>query len=73
MATKSSDAAAAPKLSMPEKLALANRLYREYHTICFWHMRPDLVVTEANLPDIVKGLRTYGGKKGATSAAQLLR
>ena len=73
MDTKVPDSTAAPKLSMPEKLALAKRLYREFHTICFWHMKPDLIVTEANLPDIVKGLRTYGGKKGATSAAQLLR
>jgi len=73
METKSSDAAAAPKLSMPEKLALANRLYREYHTICFWHMKPDLVVTEANLPSIIKGLRTYGGRNGALAAAQLFR
>ncbi len=58
---------------MSEKLALAKRLYREYHTLCFWHMKPDLEVTEANLPSIIKGLRTHGGKKGALEAAKLIR
>lgn len=65
--------AAAPRLTMDEKLALANELFREYRAVCFWHMRPDLVVTEAVLPSIVEGLRTHGGKKGALAAARLLR
>lgn len=60
-------------LSMDEKLALANRLYREYRTICYWHMKPELIVTEKILPSIIDGLRIYGGRKGALEAARLLK
>ena len=63
----------ASRLPLDEKLALTNQLYREYHAICFWHMRPDLIVTEPILPAIVNGLRTHGGKTGALAAAQLLK
>lgn len=66
-----SEAPAAP-MSKLEKLELANRLFREYHTQCFWHMKPDLLVTEATLPSIIQGLRTHGGRKGALAAARLL-
>jgi hypothetical protein len=51
---------------------LANRLFREFYTTCFWHLKPDLVVTEALLPLIVKGLRTHGGRRGLLAAARLL-
>ncbi len=63
--------ATGPALARADKLALANRLYREYYTACFWHMKPDLVVTEAMIPVIVKGLRTYGGRRGMLAAAEL--
>jgi hypothetical protein len=53
------------------KVELANRLFREYYTSCFWHMKPDLVVTEAMIPVIVRGLRTYGGRRGMLAAAEL--
>ena len=60
-------------LSKPtaEKVEQANRLFREFYTACFWHMKPDLVVTEAMIPIIVKGLRTYGGRRGMLAAAEL--
>jgi hypothetical protein len=54
-----------------EKVALANRLYREFYTVCFWHMKRDLVVTEAMMPLVVKRLRTYGGRGGMLAAAEL--
>jgi hypothetical protein len=60
------------RLNSQEWITLANRLYREYRTICFWHMKPDLVVTEGHLTIIVDGLRTHGGKPGAREAARLL-
>jgi hypothetical protein len=56
-----------------ERLELANQLFREYYAACFWHLRPDLTVTEELLPQIVKGLRTYGGRRGALEADRLLR
>jgi hypothetical protein len=54
-----------------DRVERANRLFREFYTACFWHMKPDLVVTEAMIPIIVRGLRTYGGRRGMLAAAEL--
>ena len=56
----------------PAKLELANQLFQEFYAACFWHMKPDLQVTEALLPLIIRGLRTYGGHRGALAADRLL-
>jgi hypothetical protein len=69
---QSVDKEANSRLSLEEKLALAAQLYREYHTRCFWHMKEEIAVTEAILPTIIQGLRTYGGKQGALASARLL-
>lgn len=53
-----------------EQLELANRLYREFRTRCFWHSPHDLVITEDLIPFVVKGLRTYGGRRGFILAAK---
>jgi hypothetical protein len=53
------------------RLRLANQLYREYHTWCFWHCRRDLEITEELLPLVVKGLLTYGGRRGFILASML--
>jgi hypothetical protein len=58
-------------LSLEEKLALAQRLYRECHTQCFWHMKPDLIITEGMLPMVIEGLRDYGGRREFLEAARL--
>ena len=56
----------------PESRAeLARRLFREFYAACFWHLKPDLVVTEEVIPIIVRGLRTHGGRRGLLAAAQL--
>jgi hypothetical protein len=73
MDTKTPDSTAAPKLSMPEKLALAKRLYRECYADCFWHMKPDLEITEENLPIIIRELRDNGGRREFLEAAKLAR
>ena len=54
------------------RLELAQQLYREFYALCFWHMKPDLVVTEEIVPTILKGLRTHGGRKGIMAAARLV-
>ncbi len=54
-------------------MELAQRYYREFHILCFWHMKPDLTVTEDHIPAIVDGLRKHGGRKGMLAADQLLR
>jgi hypothetical protein len=58
--------------SVDARLELANRLFREYHTRCFWHCPRDLVITESLIPLVVNGLRKHGGRKGFIVAAQLL-
>jgi hypothetical protein len=47
-----------------ERLQLAKQLYREFHTRSFWHSPLDPVITEELIPFVVKGLRTYGGRRG---------
>jgi hypothetical protein len=47
-----------------ERLELATRLFREFHTPCSRHSRRDLVITEDLIPFVVKGLRWYGGRRG---------
>jgi hypothetical protein len=54
-----------------ERLELANELFREFHTRCFWHSPHDLVITEELIPFVVKGLRTYGGRRGFVLAEKL--
>jgi hypothetical protein len=54
------------------RLELAQQFFKEYYASCFWHLRPDLIVTEEMLPIIIKGLRTYGGIRGVQAAALLI-
>jgi len=54
-----------------DKLALAQQLFKEYYAACFWHFDPDLVIAEAMLPLIVKGLKSHGGHRGLRAAARL--
>jgi len=64
-----------PAIPTPRKryelLELANQLYREFHTRCFWHSPRDLVITEELIDFVVKGLRMYGGRRGFILAGQL--
>ena len=61
------------RLTLEEKLTLAKRLYRECYADCFWHMKPDLEITEAMLPVIIRGLRDNGGRREFLEAAKLAR
>ena len=60
-------------LTTPEKLALAQRAFCEFHSRCFWFMREDLRVGVADLPSVVKGLRAHGNREAFLIAAQLCR
>jgi hypothetical protein len=51
----------------------AQQLYKQYYGSCFWHMNPNLVVTEEMLPAIIKGLRLHGGRNAFLAADQLER
>jgi hypothetical protein len=57
--------------TLHERLELANLLYREYRTRCFWHSPPALLITEDLIPFVVKGLRAHGGHRGFKLAARL--
>lgn len=51
----------------------ARRAFREFHAQCFWYLRPDLQVSLDDVPEIVRGLRRDGGRKGFLVAARLCR
>ena len=53
------------------RVEIAQRLYREYRTTCFWHCKPDLVITESLIPFVVKGLRNNGGRTAFMASAAL--
>ena len=64
----------APEKELPstEKLALAKEAFREFHAQCFWYMRRDMSVTPADFPEIARGLRQNGGRRGFRLAEKLL-
>ena len=51
----------------------ARRAFRAFHAQCFWYLRPDLQVSLDDVPEIVRGLRRNGGRKGFLVAARLCR
>jgi len=64
--------ASSPSTSTTEtRLQLANCLFRQFFAACFWHCRPDLIITEEMLPTVVRGLRNHGGREGLLAAARL--
>lgn len=56
-----------------DKIELARQVYQEFHARCFWFMRKDLIPTAEDLPEIVRGLRQHGGRRGYELAARLCR
>ncbi len=69
--TTTSSTSASGALAPEQRLELANRLYREYHTRCFWHSPRDLVITEELIPLVVRGLRKHGGRRGFVLSGQI--
>ena len=60
-------------LDEAELLQLAMDAYREFHAECFWYLRPDLPIDVAAIPEIARGLRRHGGRRGFLLAARLCR
>jgi hypothetical protein len=60
-----------PMQTADSRLELAKSLFRKYYSQCFWHYRPDLSITEAQIPLVVQGLRMNGGREGLLAAARL--
>lgn len=60
-------------LSEAERLQLAREAYRKFYAECFWYLRPDLPIDAAAIPEIARGLRRHGGRRGFLLAARLCR
>jgi hypothetical protein len=58
-------------LTTPEKLALAQRAFKQFHSRCFWFMRADAQITEEDVPYICQRLRADGGREGFFLAAKI--
>jgi hypothetical protein len=56
-----------------EKLAMAQRAYREFHARCFWFMRSDAEIVAEDVPYICERLRADGGRRGFLIAADICR
>ncbi|MCC6932703.1 MAG: BrnA antitoxin family protein [Deltaproteobacteria bacterium] len=52
-------------------LQKAQDIYSQYHTKCFWHMKPDLTINEENVAMVISGLRHFGGHEGWRLAAEI--
>lgn len=55
------------------RLREARRAYRAYHAQCFWYLREDMEIHLEDIPEIARGLRRDGGRKGLLLAAKLCR
>lgn len=53
------------------RVRMARRAFREFYAQCFWYMRADAVVTLADVPEVARGLRQNGGRRGFLLAAKL--
>ncbi len=60
-----------PSITIAERVELANQLFREFRTRCFWHSPRDLVITEELIPFVMKGLRKHGGRRGFILAGKI--
>ena len=55
------------------RVEAAQQLFAEFYAQCFWHMPQGFRVRAVDIEAIVKGLRTYGGRRGFLAAAELCR
>jgi len=62
-----------PTPCSPERLALAQRAFREFHARCFWFMRPDAEIVAEEVLYICERLRADGGRRGFQIAAEICR
>ncbi len=51
----------------------ARRAFRKFYAQCFWYMNKEARITFQDLPEILKGLRQNGGRKGFLLAAKICR
>lgn len=51
----------------------ARKAYKKYHAQCFWYMSENAKITQSDIPEIVRGLKKNGGRRGFILAAALCR
>ncbi len=49
----------------------ARRAFRDFHAQCFWYMPSDMKITLEDVPEVARGLRQHGGRRGFLLAAKL--
>lgn len=59
------------KAAMPDRLALAQQAFQDFHSRCFWFMRADAQITAEEVPYICQRLRADGGRAGFLLAARI--
>lgn len=59
--------------SIEPQIKEAQDAFNKFYAQCFWYMRKDMDVTEDDLPEIIRGLRCYGGRQGFLLADKLCR
>ena len=62
-----------PSAESADRVREARQAFRDYHAQCFWYLRPDMQIAPGDVPEIVRGLRRNGGRKGFLLAARLCR
>jgi hypothetical protein len=55
------------------RLALAQQAFLDFKAQCFWSWDPDAPIEERHIPNIIEGLREFGGHKGYRIVAELCR
>lgn len=53
------------------RLKYAQDLYEKYYARCFWHLRPNMTISEDKIPLVIEGLKKYGGREGYMEAQNL--
>ena len=57
----------------PPRLELARQAFKDFYAQCFWSSDPRHVVTEGDIPWIIRNLRLHGGHRGYRIVAELCR
>lgn len=55
------------------RLREARRLYRRFHSDCFWSFDPNYQVQQADVPWIIEQLEKHGGRAAWIAAGTLCR
>ena len=55
------------------RLDLARQAFKDFYAQCFWSYRPDVDITEDDIPWVVRELRHNGGHRGYRVVGEICR